>query len=184
MPSDSSAPRRPWPAIESLPRKSPAGRKDLHTPARPAGQAGAGSPSGRRTAPPGRKPIRVRSVNDDAQVKPAHFDGLLGTEWLDDDPDDARVRLAVRDELRQPFGLDARRRDLDPDRERLLAGDGRRRLGRRDGGDGAVDQVSFLRPVTEGTSKSAPRPATAAAPPGSGRPRSSTTRASSAPSRR
>lgn len=35
----------------------------------------------------------------------SHFDELLGTEWLDDDPDGARVRVPVRDELRQPFGL-------------------------------------------------------------------------------
>jgi 1,4-dihydroxy-2-naphthoyl-CoA hydrolase len=33
------------------------------------------------------------------------FDVLLGTEWLDDDPEHARVRIAVRDELRQPVGL-------------------------------------------------------------------------------
>lgn len=44
-------------------------------------------------------------MNDEAQVKPAHFDELVGTEWLSDDPDDARVRLQIRDELRQPFGL-------------------------------------------------------------------------------
>ncbi|HWO82335.1 MAG TPA: PaaI family thioesterase [Solirubrobacterales bacterium] len=44
-------------------------------------------------------------MNDEAQVKPAHFDELVGTEWLSDDPDDARVRLRIRDELRQPFGL-------------------------------------------------------------------------------
>jgi 1,4-dihydroxy-2-naphthoyl-CoA hydrolase len=44
-------------------------------------------------------------VNDDAQVKASHFDDLLGTEWLSDDPDDARVRVEIRDELRQPFGL-------------------------------------------------------------------------------
>jgi 1,4-dihydroxy-2-naphthoyl-CoA hydrolase len=36
---------------------------------------------------------------------PSHFDQLLGTEWIDDDPDHAVVRLAMRDELRQPFGL-------------------------------------------------------------------------------
>ncbi|HEU4735862.1 MAG TPA: PaaI family thioesterase [Solirubrobacterales bacterium] len=35
----------------------------------------------------------------------SHFDALLGTEWLDDDPDHARVRLPMRDELRQPVGL-------------------------------------------------------------------------------
>ena len=44
-------------------------------------------------------------MNDEAQVKAAHFDELVGTEWLSDDPDDARVRLQIRDELRQPFGL-------------------------------------------------------------------------------
>jgi len=35
----------------------------------------------------------------------SHFDELLGTEWLDDDPDHARVRVELRDELRQPVGL-------------------------------------------------------------------------------
>jgi 1,4-dihydroxy-2-naphthoyl-CoA hydrolase len=35
----------------------------------------------------------------------SHFDGLLGTEWLSDDPDHARVRVEMRDELRQPVGL-------------------------------------------------------------------------------
>jgi uncharacterized protein (TIGR00369 family) len=34
-----------------------------------------------------------------------HFAGLLGIEWLDDDPDHARARLEVRDDLLQPFGL-------------------------------------------------------------------------------
>jgi 1,4-dihydroxy-2-naphthoyl-CoA hydrolase len=33
------------------------------------------------------------------------FDELVGTEWLDDDPDHARVRVRLRDELRQPAGL-------------------------------------------------------------------------------
>jgi 1,4-dihydroxy-2-naphthoyl-CoA hydrolase len=35
----------------------------------------------------------------------SHFDALLGTEWLDDDPGHARVRVDMRDELRQPVGL-------------------------------------------------------------------------------
>jgi uncharacterized protein (TIGR00369 family) len=35
----------------------------------------------------------------------SHFDALLGTEWLDDDPGHARVRVQMRDELRQPVGL-------------------------------------------------------------------------------
>jgi 1,4-dihydroxy-2-naphthoyl-CoA hydrolase len=33
------------------------------------------------------------------------FDDLIGTEWLDDDPDHARVRLTVREDLKQPVGL-------------------------------------------------------------------------------
>jgi uncharacterized protein (TIGR00369 family) len=33
------------------------------------------------------------------------FDSLLGGELLSADPDSARLRLPVRDELRQPFGL-------------------------------------------------------------------------------
>jgi uncharacterized protein (TIGR00369 family) len=35
----------------------------------------------------------------------SHFDALIGTEWLEDDPEQARVRVAMRDELRQPVGL-------------------------------------------------------------------------------
>jgi 1,4-dihydroxy-2-naphthoyl-CoA hydrolase len=35
----------------------------------------------------------------------SNFDLLLGSEWLDDDPDRACVRVPMRDELRQPFGL-------------------------------------------------------------------------------
>lgn len=42
---------------------------------------------------------------DDQSGSPAHFDELIGTEWIDDDPDHARVRLELRDDLRQPFGL-------------------------------------------------------------------------------
>jgi 1,4-dihydroxy-2-naphthoyl-CoA hydrolase len=37
--------------------------------------------------------------------RPSPFDQLIGTEWLDDDPGHARVRLPLRDELRQPIGL-------------------------------------------------------------------------------
>lgn len=42
---------------------------------------------------------------DEAGGPLSHFDALLGTEWLDDDPDHARVRVPMRDELRQPVGL-------------------------------------------------------------------------------
>ena len=42
---------------------------------------------------------------EDAHGLVSHFDALLGTEWLDDDPEHARVRVAMRDQLRQPVGL-------------------------------------------------------------------------------
>lgn len=42
---------------------------------------------------------------DDPRALLSPFDQLIGTEWLDDDPDRARVRLRLRDELRQPVGL-------------------------------------------------------------------------------
>lgn len=43
-------------------------------------------------------------VDDPGKLR-SNFDVLLGTEWLDDDPDHARVRIEMRDELRQPVGL-------------------------------------------------------------------------------
>ncbi len=41
----------------------------------------------------------------DLVKRPSPFDQLIGTEWIDDDPGHARVRLPIRDELRQPVGL-------------------------------------------------------------------------------
>jgi 1,4-dihydroxy-2-naphthoyl-CoA hydrolase len=92
----------------------------------------------------------VRSVNEEAQVKPAHFDELVGTEWLSDDPADARVRLRVRDELRQPFGLlhgGVISTLIESICSRATAG------AVYDQGMAAMGQsidVSFVRPVTEG----------------------------------
>jgi len=42
---------------------------------------------------------------DDPRGLLSHFDALIGTEWLDDDPEHARARIPIRDELRQPVGL-------------------------------------------------------------------------------
>jgi uncharacterized protein (TIGR00369 family) len=42
---------------------------------------------------------------DDARGLLSHFDALIGTEWLDDDPEHARARIPLRDDLRQPVGL-------------------------------------------------------------------------------
>jgi len=89
-------------------------------------------------------------VNEGAEVKHVHFDGLIGTEWLSDDPDDARVRLQIRDELRQPFGLmhgGVMSTLVESVCSRATAGavweDGMAAMGQ------SID-VSFVRPVTEG----------------------------------
>jgi uncharacterized protein (TIGR00369 family) len=42
---------------------------------------------------------------DDPRGLLSHFDALIGTEWLDDDPEQARARIPIRDDLRQPVGL-------------------------------------------------------------------------------
>lgn len=90
-------------------------------------------------------------MNDDAEVKAVHFDELIGTEWLSDDPDDARVRLPIRDELRQPFGLmhgGVMSTLVESVCSRATAGavydDGMAAMGQ------SID-VSFIRPVTEGS---------------------------------
>jgi len=42
---------------------------------------------------------------DDPRGLQSHFDALIGTDWISDDPEQARARVPIRDELRQPFGL-------------------------------------------------------------------------------
>ena len=83
----------------------------------------------------------------------SHFDALLGTEWLDDDPEHARVRIQMRDELRQPVGLlhggvmstlvesiCSRATAL------VVLGDGMAVMGQS-------ISVSFIRPITEGAAE-------------------------------
>jgi 1,4-dihydroxy-2-naphthoyl-CoA hydrolase len=89
-------------------------------------------------------------MNEDSEVKARHFDELIGTEWLSDDPDDARVRLPIRDELRQPFGLmhgGVMSTLVESICSKATAGavwdDGMAAMGQ------SID-VSFIRPVTEG----------------------------------
>jgi 1,4-dihydroxy-2-naphthoyl-CoA hydrolase len=83
----------------------------------------------------------------------SHFDSLLGTEWLDDDPDHARVRVLVRGELLQPYGLlhggvMSSLVESVCSRATALAvlGDGMAAMGQSIG-------VSFLRPITEGAAE-------------------------------
>jgi 1,4-dihydroxy-2-naphthoyl-CoA hydrolase len=39
---------------------------------------------------------------DEPDVSP--FSGLIGVEWISNDPDEAQARVEVRDELKQPYG--------------------------------------------------------------------------------
>ncbi len=80
----------------------------------------------------------------------SNFDQLVGTEWLDDDPDHARVRVELRDELRQPVGLlhgGVLSTLVESVCSRATA------LSVLDAGMAAMGQsisVSFIRPITEG----------------------------------
>jgi uncharacterized protein (TIGR00369 family) len=87
---------------------------------------------------------------DDPRGLLSHFDALIGTEWIDDDPEHARARIAVRDELRQPVGLMhggviSTLVESVCSRATALAvlGDGMAAMGQS-------ISVSFMRPVTEG----------------------------------
>jgi 1,4-dihydroxy-2-naphthoyl-CoA hydrolase len=87
---------------------------------------------------------------DDPRQLLSRFDALIGTEWLDDDPENARARIPIRDELRQPVGLMhggvmsslvesvcSRATAL------VVLGDGMAAMGQS-------ISVSFIRPVTQG----------------------------------
>jgi 1,4-dihydroxy-2-naphthoyl-CoA hydrolase len=90
---------------------------------------------------------------DDPQGLLSHFDALLGTEWLDDDPEHARVRVPMRDELRQPVGLlhgGVMSSLIESVCSRATA------LAVLDEGMAAMGQsisVSFIRPITEGAAE-------------------------------
>jgi len=82
-----------------------------------------------------------------------HFAGLLGIEWLDDDPEHARARLEIRDELLQPFGVVhggvwSTLVESVCSRATAIAvlGEGMAAMGQS-------ISVSFMRPVTEGAAE-------------------------------
>ncbi|HEX6666590.1 MAG TPA: PaaI family thioesterase [Solirubrobacterales bacterium] len=92
-------------------------------------------------------------MTDDPGKLRSDFDVLLGTEWLDDDPDHARVRIEMRDELRQPVGLlhgGVMSSLIESICSRATA------LAVFDQGMIAMGQsisVSFIRPITEGAAE-------------------------------
>jgi 1,4-dihydroxy-2-naphthoyl-CoA hydrolase len=87
---------------------------------------------------------------DDPPGLVSRFDALIGTEWLDDNPEHARARVPLRDELRQPVGLmhgGVMSSLIESVCSRATA------LAVLDDGMAAMGQsisVSFMRPVTEG----------------------------------
>jgi 1,4-dihydroxy-2-naphthoyl-CoA hydrolase len=87
---------------------------------------------------------------DDPRGLVSHFDALIGTEWIDDDPEHARARIPIREELRQPVGLmhgGVMSSLVESVCSRATA------LALLGGGMAAMGQsisVSFMRPVTEG----------------------------------
>lgn len=92
-------------------------------------------------------------MTEDPRELRSHFDQLLGTEWLDDDPDHARVRIEMRDELRQPVGLlhgGVMSSLIESVCSRATA------LAVLDQGMMAMGQsisVSYIRPITEGSAE-------------------------------
>ena len=90
---------------------------------------------------------------DDPRGLESPFDALIGTEWLDDAPEHARVRIPLRDELRQPIGLmhgGVMSSLVESVCSRATA------LAVLDQGMAAMGQsisVSFLRPITAGSAE-------------------------------
>lgn len=87
---------------------------------------------------------------DDPRGLLSHFDALIGTDWLSDDPDQASARVPIRDELRQPLGLmhgGVMSSLVESVCSRVTAlavgGDGMAAMGQS-------ISVSFMRPITEG----------------------------------
>jgi 1,4-dihydroxy-2-naphthoyl-CoA hydrolase len=90
-------------------------------------------------------------MTPEREVGPSPFDELVGTEWVSDDPDGAKARVEVREELLQPIGLvhgGVLSTVVDSVCSRATA------VAMLEQGMAAMAQslnVSFLRPITAGT---------------------------------
>jgi 1,4-dihydroxy-2-naphthoyl-CoA hydrolase len=92
-------------------------------------------------------------MHDNPDITSASYADLLGIEWLDDDPEQARARAPFRRDLLQPFGLMhggvmSSLVESVCSRATALAvfGDGMAAMGQS-------ISVSFLRPITEGAAE-------------------------------
>src|SRR6187551_2751358 len=93
---------------------------------------------------------------DDAPRSP--FDDLIGTEWVDLGPDEARARVAVREDHKQPLGMvhggvfaTLAESICSAATYWAVAGDGMAAMGQS-------NSASFLRPITEGHINAVARP--------------------------
>jgi uncharacterized protein (TIGR00369 family) len=80
----------------------------------------------------------------------SHFDNLIGTEWLELGPEEARARVAVRDDHKQPLGLvhggvfaSLAESVCSAATYRAVAEEGMVAMGQS-------NSATFLRPITEG----------------------------------
>jgi 1,4-dihydroxy-2-naphthoyl-CoA hydrolase len=93
----------------------------------------------------------TQSGDFDRVVGASPYDVLLGTEWVSDDPEDAHVRVDVRDQLRQPLGLvhgGVFSSLIESVCSRATA---RAVFAQGDAAMGQSLSVSFLRPITTGS---------------------------------
>lgn len=88
----------------------------------------------------------------------SNFDELIGTEWLDLGPEEARARLEVRDHHRQPLGLvhggvmaTIAESICSAATYGAVAGDGMAAMG-------MSNNTTFLRPITAGYVNAVARP--------------------------
>jgi 1,4-dihydroxy-2-naphthoyl-CoA hydrolase len=93
---------------------------------------------------------------DDARK--SNFDELIGTEWLDLGPDEARARIAVEDRHKQPLGLvhggvfaTLAESICSAATYGAVADDGMAAMGQS-------NNTTFLRPITEGHVNAVARP--------------------------
>ncbi|MEA2221048.1 MAG: 1,4-dihydroxy-2-naphthoyl-CoA hydrolase [Solirubrobacteraceae bacterium] len=93
----------------------------------------------------------MRRVDDDLLALPRGFDALLGLELLECTDELVTARLAVRNELRQPFGLV--HGGVFASIAETLASVGTAVVVYPEGNAamGLSNQTSFVRPITEGT---------------------------------
>jgi uncharacterized protein (TIGR00369 family) len=93
-----------------------------------------------------------------AEIKPSGFAELIGVEWIDLGPDEARARIAIADHHKQPYGtvhggvLAALAESIaSAATHNAVQDDGLVTMGQ-------ANNTTFLRPITEGHATAVARP--------------------------